>query len=209
MRYLLILSIIFFSCAPRAYKNLTLSNADAACVSKFVPKFERSLYKADIEVAGNYLSGILLIKKMEDHSTRIVFTNQAGMSFFDFEFSKEAVFKVYSIMDKMNKKAVIKTLEKDFSLILFNKTHLPYKSYISDHDVYYSFIDKKDRYYYIMDSSCQKLIRMERGSSSKKILEAYFDNTKPEDNIPQKIILKHSNFKFNISLTQFTDHVDE
>ena len=38
-------------------------------------------------VVGNHLSGLLLIKKMPDSSTRMVFSNEMGLGFFDFEFA--------------------------------------------------------------------------------------------------------------------------
>ena len=178
-------------------------------ILRFKPEWKRTLYKAEIDVVGNHLSGIIFIKKMEDSTTRIVFTNQAGLSFFDFEFDKNSKFKVYSIIDKMNKKAVIKTLEKDFSLILFNQMEQPLKTFEKNNELFYSFENNKDRYYYIVDKTCMQLVRMERGSKTKKIVVAYFESSNTINKIPEKIIIKHTNFNFTILLTQIADHVDE
>ena len=56
---------------------------------------------------------------MPDSSTRIVFTNEMGFSFFDFGFPQDSGFMVYHIVPQMNKPALIKTLRKDFELIMF------------------------------------------------------------------------------------------
>src|SRR5438128_8324576 len=106
MRYLLI-SCLFFLCACASqYKQLQQSTGNADCLQKFKPDFTRALYYTTVNVTGKYLSGILLIKKMPDSSTRMVFSNQSGFKFFDFEFSASGDFKVYYIIDKLNKKAV-------------------------------------------------------------------------------------------------------
>ncbi|HQY12763.1 MAG TPA: hypothetical protein PK133_11145, partial [Ferruginibacter sp.] len=80
-----------------------------------------TLYSTTVDVSGNHLSGLLLVKKMPDSSTRMVFSSEMGLSFFDFEFSADGNFKVYSIIKKMNRKAVIKTLRHDFELVLMNR----------------------------------------------------------------------------------------
>ena len=63
MRYLLLLSIFFIGCAPNAYKSLMPTNVDEDCILRFVPEWNRTLYKAEIDVIGNHLTGIIIIKK--------------------------------------------------------------------------------------------------------------------------------------------------
>lgn len=58
---------------------------------------------------------------MPDSSTRMVFSNEMGLSFLILEFTANGNFKVYSIIKKMNKRSVIKTLQHDFELVLMNK----------------------------------------------------------------------------------------
>src|SRR5258708_13414216 len=77
-----------------------------------------SWYHASVEVVGNHISGLLLIKNMPDSAIRVVFTNEAGITFFDFGFSRDRTFTVHSIIKKLNKKPVVQTLRKDFELIL-------------------------------------------------------------------------------------------
>ena len=93
--------------------------SDNSCIEKFKPNFNRAIYKASVDVVGKYISGLLVIKKMPDSSTRIVFTNEFGFTFFDFGFEADSGFRGYQIAPAMNKKPLIITLRKDFELIMF------------------------------------------------------------------------------------------
>src|SRR5688572_6913872 len=120
MRYLLfsVASIVFLGCASD-YRYLQVVEPDKSCVSKFLPfKINTSWYNTSVDVVGKHLSGLLLIKDMPDHSQRVVFTNEAGVTFFDFGFLPDGSFKVYNIVKQMDKRPVIQTLRKDFELIL-------------------------------------------------------------------------------------------
>src|ERR1700722_9245864 len=115
MRYLPLISlVVILSGCSSLYKNLQKTTGGTDCLQKFRPVFTSALYSAEVDITGKHLSGLLLLKKMPDSSTRIVFSNEMGFTFFDFEFSAGGDFKVYTIIKQMNKKPVIKTLRKDF-----------------------------------------------------------------------------------------------
>ena len=124
MRFLLLIStaVIFASCGS-SYKHLTKGTGDLHCIDKFRPRISTVLYNTNVNVVGNHLSGLLIIKKMPDSSLRLVFSSETGFKFFDFEFSQNN-FKVHYIMNKMDKKSVIKTLRKDFELVLMNNLNI-------------------------------------------------------------------------------------
>lgn len=208
--FLTFIFLYFSSCAPKAYKNLQQTDGSAECLQKFQPKFERVLYRTSVDVVGNHLSGILLIKQMPDSTTRLLFTNEAGFKFFDFEFSKSGDFKVYSIIDKMNKESVKKTLQKDFQLILFNQPLINLKSYQfkqqKNNENYFAYNEGEDFYYYITNPDCSQLLRMERGSSTKKVLEAFAKDLK--DGVPDSINIHHVNFNFEINLKRIYDNAE-
>ncbi|MFT3701944.1 MAG: hypothetical protein QM802_06230 [Agriterribacter sp.] len=177
------------------------------CIETFKPNFSRALYNTQVNVVGKHLSGLLIIKTMPDSSIRMVFANEAGFKFFDFGF-KGDVFTVYYIFEQMDKKAVIKTLRKDFELILMQ--HINTASSYSmkkDGEFFHVFPNGSDYYYYITDSACGKLLRMERGSKRKKVVEAIAQNY--TNGIPDTIGIKHSNFNFTIELKQLNDHAGE
>src|SRR5215471_538454 len=113
MRCLPLISyMLVFTACSSTYKHLQKTQEGVNCIQKFKPDFTNALYYAEVNVVGKHLSGLLLIKLMPDSSTRMVFSNEAGFKFFDFEFAKDGNFKVFYIIDQMNKKPVITTLRK-------------------------------------------------------------------------------------------------
>ncbi|WP_300602563.1 hypothetical protein [Niabella sp.] len=210
MRFLLFVNLLLFgSCAPAVYKKLQPAAGDTGCIAAFKPHIRRALYQASVDVAGNHLSGLLLIKQMPDSSTRIVFTNEAGFSFFDFEFSHTNGFFVHSIISKMDKEAVRKTLRKDFELLLMDVVDTATVSsvFLKGAERYNAFYAGEDVYYYITDTQCAQLIRMERGSRKRKVLEATRGALK--EGIPESMHIRHTNFNFTIDLKRIYDHAEE
>lgn len=204
MRCLLYVSCwLLLPACTSVYKNLQRSSDGTGCVSKFKPAFTRALYKARVNVVGRHISGILMIKAMQDSSTRVVFTSEAGFTFFDFEYHGDQ-FKVHYIFRQMDKKSVIKTLQKDFALVLLQHLNAADAYTLKGSNAYYRvFRDGKDFYYYITDSTCTALQRMERGSNRTKVVEAnlFYGNTA----VPDSIGIRHSNFEFEIGLKQLND----
>jgi hypothetical protein len=193
--------LVFLTGCTSAYKTLQPVTINNNCLQQFVPAFNGVWYKAEINVIGKYISGLLLIKELPDSSTRMVFTNEAGFTFFDFEFTAAGEFKVHKVIKQMNKKAVLKTLRKDFKLVLmrffdFSKA----ATYTSEGSTYYRFNENKDYYYYVTDSSCTAITSMQRASKRKTVMEATMPvNEKP---VPSKISIVHKNFNFTIQLTR-------
>ena len=207
MRYLLLISCLLwlFSCSA-PYKKLQKLNNDVNCVQAFKPVFTTALYNTQVNVVGKHLSGLLIIKTMPDSSIRIVFSNEAGFKFFDFEFSRNN-FKVYYIFKQMNKKSVIKTLRKDFQLVLMNNLNIK-DAYILKKESYnyFTFPDGKDHYYYITDSTCHNMVRMERGNNKKPVMTAIAQNF--NSGMPDTIGITHTNFNFDIGLKRIYHYAE-
>ena len=182
-----------------AYKQMQSAPGNVSGLQKFKPAITVALYNAQVDVVGNHLSGLLIIKKMPDSSTRMVFSNEIGFKFFDFEFAADGNFKVYSVIKQMNKRSVLKTLRKDFELILMERLD---SSKVSVHTnnglIYYVFPQSKGYNYYITDSTGDKLIRMERASKTKTVVEAFMENY--INGIPDTISISHKTFNFTIGL---------
>ena len=101
MRCLLISLLVVASACSSSYKHLQKATGDVGCLEKFKPDFSNALYYTQVNVIGKHLSGLLLIKQMSDSNTRMVFSNEAGFKFFDFEFAADGSFKVFYIIDEM------------------------------------------------------------------------------------------------------------
>ncbi len=200
MRCLLLSSCLFLLAGcSNVYRGFQKTEADASCILKFKPVFTKALYNTTVDVVGKHLSGLLLVKAMPDSSTRLVFSNEMGFKYFDFEFSAAGIFKVYYILPQMDKKAVLTTLRKDFELLLMQHLDIEDAFVIKkDGLFYYGFRQSKGNNYYITDSACQQLIRLERASKRKPVVVAVMQHYKA--GMPDTIGISHTNFDFTIGL---------
>jgi hypothetical protein len=200
IRYLIFLSAVCFSFSCSQYSHMRSIPSGADCVQQFKPEFNRVLYKTSVDVIGKHISGVLLIKRMPDSSIRIVFSNEMGFSFFDFGFFPKNGFIVYQILPQMNKKALIKTLRKDFELVMFrNMDGSGQFALYDNHLIYHGYRQTKGINYYITDTLCTQLIKMQRASQKKPVVEAIMFPEK-KGSTPDSISIRHLNFNFTISL---------
>src|SRR5450755_1393126 len=101
IRSLIFLNVVFLNLACSQYRYMQKIKTDESCVLLFKPDFVRATYKISVDVVGKHISGLLVMKQMPDSSTRIVFTNEMGFSFFDFGFLPHDRFMVYQIVPQM------------------------------------------------------------------------------------------------------------
>jgi hypothetical protein len=207
--FLISLSTGFLNCSCNAHSHLQKIRSGESCVRKFKPDFNHVLYQTSVDITGKHFSGILLIKIMPDSSTRFSFSNEAGFSFFDFGFGQDSGFFVYQITPRMNKKAVIKTLRNDFELLLFRNMDTV-KSYTmtDSNQVFHAYPQPKGINYYITDTDCSRLIKMQRASKHKPVMEANLGSL-TADKTPDSISIRHLNFNFSISLVKILPLVNE
>ena len=200
MRFLILSSCLFaiWGCGA-VYKQLQPTTGSTAVLQKFKPAFTVALYNTNIDVTGNHLSGLLLIKKMPDSTIRMLFSNEMGFKFFDFGFSAGGGFKVYSIIKKMNKRSVIKTLRKDFELVLMEGLTDNVVSIRRDSAfLYYIFPESKGSKCYVTNNTGDELVRMERASKTRPVVQMIMKNY--VNGIPDTIGITHHNFDFTIGL---------
>ena len=74
-----------------------------------------------MDIRGNHLSGLLLLKKMEDSITgetvyRFFFSNEFGMTYFDLGLYPDSL-QVFYCFEPMNKKGLLSLLETTFRLL--------------------------------------------------------------------------------------------
>jgi hypothetical protein len=181
------------------YKALVAVPIEEDCAAAVVPHLTRtSWYHASIEVTGKHISGLLLIKTMPDSTQRVVFTNEAGITFFDFGFSHDD-FKVYTILRRLNRQPVVQTLRKDFELVL----GLPFRqknwlSWTAGQEIYFGTRQGQQTAYFVTDEKCT-LTRLEWGSKRKRRVSVSVTGHYPA---PEKIELIHHTFSMQIALTR-------
>jgi hypothetical protein len=204
IRLLIFLNTVILNFSCNHYSHMRKTPSDGNCIEKFKPDFNHAEYRTSVDVVGKHISGLLLIKYMPDSSTRIVFSNEMGLSFFDFGFPPDTGFVVYHIVSQMNKPALIKTLRKDFELIMFrNMGHSNSYNLADSGFIYHAYPQIKGINYYITDDQCRQLVKMQRSSNKKPIMEAAIYNNLPGKS-PDSISIRHLNFSFLISLKKIT-----
>ena len=199
MRYLLFINLLFCLACASPYKGFQNAVGDITCVQKFRPVFASALYNTQVNVVGRHLSGLLLIKTMPDSSIRMVFSNEMGFKFFDFEFSARDSFFVHYIIKKMNRKAVIKTLRKDFELILMRHFDTLKAQVKKEGELtYFVFPQGKEYNSFITNSNCTELVRIEKASKRKIKVQVIMQNY--AGGVPDTIGITHKNINFTIGL---------
>ncbi len=202
MRYLpfSILLVLLHGCISE-YSHLQASEPDPMCAARISPlHIETSWYSASVDVLNKHISGLLLLKNMPDSSRRIVFTNEAGVTFFDFGFS-DGIFKVHSVISQLDKKPVIQTLRRDFELILgvpFQKGI--YQRFTAGDEVYFGVAQKKETAYFITGKDCASLQRLEWGGARKIQVTVRMPGSGYPS--PDTIAVEHYTFNMQIKLTR-------
>jgi hypothetical protein len=154
------------------------------------------VYKANIMVYGNELSGIFIAKKISNTTHRVVFTTEFGNKLLDFEIS-ETTFKVNSIVEDLNKKIVINTLKTDFRLLLRNQFLINEQLEDDKNKVYKSNEGSRYNYIYVSKSD-EKLSKIVHSTKRKEKISINFVS---ENNIfAENIIIQHYNIKLRIEL---------
>jgi hypothetical protein len=208
MRFLLFASA--WLCLACTQKQLPVSEiVKDNCVQMLSPQFDANWYKAKIDVVGKHISGLLLIKRIGTQETRIVFTNEAGVKFFDFGFLA-GTFKVHHIMRQLNKNAVINTLKKDFEMLLLDPLleESQHKLKVLPDSGSYTTLQGSLHHELMrltIDKRCTKLIKIERLSPKEKLKTVLL--RWGNEAIPDSVQWKHYNFNMQINLNKL--HVAE
>ncbi|OMQ12290.1 hypothetical protein [[Flexibacter] sp. ATCC 35103] len=194
------LALVFVSCGS-VTKNYTQKELDKT--SYEVPYFSDSktdyVYKTNITVYGNEISGIFIAKKINDTTHRIVFTTEFGNKLMDFEIS-DTDFKVNSIVSELDRKILINTLKEDFRLLL-KKEYQIQEQFENDLDNIYKSKDGKYDNYLFISKKDQKLEKVVHSSKTKEKFTLTFSS---ENNIfAEKIEIVHQNIKLKIELNYF------
>lgn len=201
MRYLLIscLCLLFTACASYPKKN-NFQVRDTSEKEISLPYFSSEakdyVYKANIEVYGNTLSGLFIVKKLGIGNHRIVFTTEMGKTIFDFSFLNNA-FTVNYIIDDIDKSILINILKRDFQVLIQKKFPIVI-SYVGEDAVVYETMLGKRTYYYSKTQLQDRIVYARNGKEKVRFL---FSEVK--DEIANKICILHTAIKLEINLKTF------
>ena len=201
MTRFLVISLLFVlcnSCALRTTEGLRLVPVTKVEVTNpyFSSKAIDYIYKAKINIYGRYFGGILIIKKVEEDTHRVVFTTEFGNKIFDFLYEGDNFTKNFLIED-LDKKIIVNTLQKDFKLLISESAKVIEEYASEGQQIYKTKTNNRFNFYFIEDKT-SVLERIVQTSKSKEKVEIVF--TSEGNELAEKIGIYHSNIKLNIDL---------
>ena len=209
MRRFLLLSFLysliflsFISCKTFELKDVKpVSNSEKEVENLYFSSNEDYVYKCQMEVYSNDISGILIIKKISETTHRVVITSDFGNKMIDFEIS-ENDFKLNYVLADLDKKMVINFLRNDFQELL-KRNFLVNESFENeDSKIYVSNVDKK-QYYLFFDKNSGLLNQIVYTKNSREKIDFSFEAKK--HTFAETINLQHKDYKINIKLFQITE----
>jgi hypothetical protein len=157
------------------------------------------VYKANITIYGNELTGIFIAKKINADTHRVVFTTEFGNKLIDVEIS-ETDFKVNSVVDELNRKIVLNTLRDDFRLLLRRQFAVQQQFENAENTIYQSADGKNSNYLFVSKTS-KKLVKIVNASPRKEKINLSF--TSEKDIFAEDITITHYNIKLKITFHYF------
>ncbi|MFT3793709.1 hypothetical protein [Flavobacterium sp.] len=195
------LALLLFSCGSNPVKALAeqpVGNGVYQATYFSDPQIDY-VYKTNITVYGNELSGIFIAKKINETTHRVVFTTEFGNKLLDFEISASD-FKVNSIVEELDRKMLINTLVADFRLLLREKYDIQAQFEAGENNVLQSRSGNRYNYLYVSKSG-GKLSQIRHASKRKEQINIQYIS---ENNIfADKIVIQHYNLKLRIEFNYF------
>jgi len=199
--YSLIL-LLFVSCKTYTLTDVkSVSNSEKSVENLYFSSNDDYVYKCQMDIYKNHVSGILIIKKINETTHRVVMTSDFGNKLIDFEISDND-FKLNYVLPDLDKKIVINFLKNDFQQLL--KRQYPVtKSFENENSkIYLSKIDKKG-YYLFFNKENGLLKQIIYTKNNKEKIDFTFDAKKHI--FADSLNLQHKDFKINIKLFQITE----
>jgi hypothetical protein len=202
-----VLILVFTSCATnkvvKDYKTVPLEKSSLE-VTYFSDPTIDYVYKANISVYGNELTGIFIAKKINDTTHRVVFTTEFGNKLLDFEIT-ENDFKVNFILEELDRKILISTLVTDFRLLL--RSHYSIiNQYENNENTVYQALDKSKINYLFISKPTNRLSQIVHSSKRKEKIKLFF--TAKSNIFAENIVIQHQNLKLKIELNYFNQQVN-
>lgn len=168
--------------------------------SVFKPGFQKALYKSEMKIFGNDLSGLTMIKK-KGMAYRVVFMSELGLKYYDLEFStlkdSVTVHYVINLLDHKQVNNILQNMYKAMFMVFPEKTKEKYydDAHINSAQKVYKSGSRKSLYNYDKHFGTVKTINQKYKSTRLSINISSYEGLSPEKvNINQK--------NFNLHLEQ-------
>lgn len=210
MRRFLLLSFLYslvflllVSCKSYQLKDVkSVSNTENTVENSYFSSKEDYVYKCQMDIYKNHISGILIIKKISDTTHRVVMTSDFGNKMIDFEISQND-FKLNYVLADLDKKMVINFLKNDFQELLKRNYSVNESFENEDSKIYLSNFDKK-QYYLFFEKNSGLLNQIIYAKNNREKIDFTFEAKK--HTFAETINLQHKDFNINIKLFQITEN---
>ncbi|MBB4117987.1 hypothetical protein GGR32_000259 [Mesonia hippocampi] len=197
---ILLISILFVFTACGTYqpKNVVLTTTKSKnYINPYFSDITQDyVYKTSIEVFGNKLGGVFVIKKIDNQKHRVVLTTNFGNKLIDFEVSPTA-FTVNFIIEALENKRLLKILETDFRLLLY-PSYLVDKTFTGENQVVYAGKQNKGTVFLHINKTKNFLYKLSFTKKSKEKITFEFEEEK--DTFVGKLIISHHNLPILIKM---------
>ncbi|SMP01914.1 hypothetical protein [Chryseobacterium profundimaris] len=194
--------ILFTSCKTYKLNDAKpISTSEKTVENLYFSSNEDYVYKCQMDIYKNHVSGILIIKKINAATHRVVLTSDFGNKLIDFEISEED-FKLNYVLPDMDKKIVINFLKNDFRELL-KQSYPVTESFENTTDYIYESKSGKKVYYLFFNKDNRLLKQIVYTKNNKEKIDFTFDAKKHI--FADGLNLQHKDFKINIKLFQITE----
>lgn len=194
--------LLFVSCKTYKLPDVkSVPNSEKTVENLYFSSKEDYVYKCQMDIYKNHVSGILIIKKINENTHRVALTSDFGNKLIDFEVSDNN-FKLNYVLPDLDKKIVINFLKNDFQQLLKQTYPVNGSFENSNARIYLSKIDKKT-YYLFFNKENNLLKQIIYTKNNKEKIDFTFDAKKHI--FADSLNLQHKDFKINIKLFQITE----
>ncbi|WP_407405656.1 hypothetical protein [Chryseobacterium sp.] len=194
--------VFLISCKSYQIPDAQLvKNEKTSIENNYFSTLEDQVYKCQIEVYKNHISGIVMIKKLNDSTHRVAITSDFGNKMIDFEIS-ENNFKLNSILPDLDKKIIINLLKNDFRILL-KKDFSISETFDNKEFKIYTSEKSKEKFYLFVNREDNLLKKLVYTKNNREKMNFKFDAKKHI--FADSVNLQHKDYKINIKLFQLTD----
>lgn len=199
--YSLVLLLCFSCTAYRLNDVKKVLGTQQTVENLYFSSCEDYVYKCRMDIYKNPVSGILIIKKLNEHTHRVVLTSDFGNKLIDFEISEDS-FKLNYVLPDLDKKIVINFLKNDFQELLKRQYPVSETFENENSEIYLSKTGKK-AYYLFFSKENGLLEQMVYTKNNREKIDFTFDAKKHI--FADSLNLQHKDFKITIKLNQITE----
>ncbi len=208
-RFLLQISVyslvlfLFVSCRTYTLKEVKpVSGFEKTVENLYFSSNEDYVYKCQMDIYKNHVSGILIIKKLNEKTHRVVLTSDFGNTLIDFEISGND-FKLNYVLPDLDKKIVINFLKNDFLQLLKRKYPVSESFENENFNIYLSKTGK-DTHYLFFSKENGLLKQIIYTKNKKEKIDFTFEAKKHI--FADSLSLEHKDFNIQIKLFQITEN---